>query len=169
MRYSLPCKVDGQGAWDAELDLEDTTNYVTEKVLDSIGFVHVSLSDYGRKMVNDVNVEIHRVKFKTDFVVLDYANEGEPSIMFGRDFLATTKSQEIGSSSEEVDKMGKANRNKRYKHPLSTPSSLLETRDYHLLPHNTTPNIPTLYLQIRRDERSVGHQIQRARGNETYS
>ncbi|GJX62100.1 hypothetical protein Tco_0295000 [Tanacetum coccineum] len=46
-----------------------------------------------RKMVNDVNVEIHGVKFKADFVVLDYVNEGEPSILFGRDFLATTKSQ----------------------------------------------------------------------------
>ncbi|GJU23036.1 hypothetical protein Tco_1156378 [Tanacetum coccineum] len=46
-----------------------------------------------RKMVNDVNVEIHGVKFKADFVVLDYVNEGEPSIMFGRDFLVTTKSQ----------------------------------------------------------------------------
>ncbi|GJU04029.1 hypothetical protein Tco_1114367 [Tanacetum coccineum] len=114
MRYSLPCKVDGQGAWDAELDLTDSANYVTEKVLDSMGFVDA------------------------DFVVLDYANEREPSIMFGRDFLATTKSQvdfglgeikmnlnmfeevnsvvdlleEIGCSSEEVFKMGKANRNK---------------------------------------------------------
>nr|GEY94619.1 hypothetical protein [Tanacetum cinerariifolium] len=93
MRYYLPCKVDGQGAWEAELDLADSANYVTKKVLDSMGFVHVSISDYGGKMVNDVNVEIHRVKFKADFVVLDYANEGEPSIMFGKDFLATTKIQ----------------------------------------------------------------------------
>ncbi|GJT65264.1 hypothetical protein Tco_1016744 [Tanacetum coccineum] len=93
MRYSLPCKVDGQGAWDAELDLTDLANYATKKVLENIGFVHVSLSDYGRKMVNDVNVEIHGVKFKADFVVLDYVNEGEPSILLGRDFLAITKSQ----------------------------------------------------------------------------
>ncbi|GJV51032.1 hypothetical protein Tco_1446773 [Tanacetum coccineum] len=93
MRYSLPCKVDRQGAWDAELDLADSANYVTEKVLENIGFVHVSLSNYSRKMVNDVNVEIHGVNFKADFVVLDYVNEGEPSILFGRDFLATTKSQ----------------------------------------------------------------------------
>nr|GFD14727.1 hypothetical protein [Tanacetum cinerariifolium] len=58
-----------------------------------MGFVHVSLSDYGRKIVNDVNVELLGVKFKADFVVLDYVNEGEPSILFGRDFLETTKSQ----------------------------------------------------------------------------
>ncbi|GJR16372.1 hypothetical protein Tco_0799024 [Tanacetum coccineum] len=130
--------IDGQGTWDAELDLADSANYVTEKVLENMGFVHVSLSDYNRKMVNDVNVEIHGVKFKADFVILDYVNEGESSILFGRDFLATTKSQvdfglgeirmnltkfkegidvidlleEVGSSGKEVVKMGKANRNK---------------------------------------------------------
>nr|GEX64645.1 hypothetical protein [Tanacetum cinerariifolium] len=93
IRYSLPCKVDGQGAWYAELDLADSANYVTKKVLENIGFVHVSLSDYDMKMVNDVIVEIDGVKFKDDFVVLDYVNKEEPSILFGRDFLATTKSQ----------------------------------------------------------------------------
>ncbi|GJY23125.1 hypothetical protein Tco_0396783, partial [Tanacetum coccineum] len=76
MRYSLPCKVNWQEAWDVELDLEDSANYVTEKVLENMGFVRVNLSNYGRRMVNDVNVEIHRVKFKADFVVLDYVNEG---------------------------------------------------------------------------------------------
>ncbi|GKC58520.1 hypothetical protein Tco_1086118 [Tanacetum coccineum] len=53
-RYYLPCKVDGQGSWDADLDLSDSAKYVTKKVLENMGFVHVSLSDYGRKMVNDV-------------------------------------------------------------------------------------------------------------------
>nr|GEX30754.1 hypothetical protein [Tanacetum cinerariifolium] len=37
--------------------------------------------------------KIHGVKFKADVVVLDYVNEEEPSIVFGRDFLVTTKSQ----------------------------------------------------------------------------
>ncbi|GJX06221.1 hypothetical protein Tco_0194153 [Tanacetum coccineum] len=55
MRYSLPCKVDGQEAWDVELDLADSENYVTEKVLENMGFVRVNLSDYGRKMVNVCN------------------------------------------------------------------------------------------------------------------
>nr|GEV25374.1 hypothetical protein [Tanacetum cinerariifolium] len=88
MRYSLPCKVDG---------------------------------DYGRKMVNDVIVEIHEVKFKADFVVLDYVNGEEPSILFGRDFLATTKSQLKRRSC----KMGKANRNKGYNiNKLTPPPSL---------------------------------------------
>ncbi|GJX63580.1 hypothetical protein Tco_0296480 [Tanacetum coccineum] len=130
---ALEHKIDRQGAWDAELDLTDSTNYVTEEVLGNMGFVRVNFCDYGRKMVNDVNVEIHGVKFKADFVVLDYVNEGEPSIMFGRDFLVTTKShvdfglgeirmnhtmfkegievidltEEVRSSSEEVVKIGK--------------------------------------------------------------
>nr|GEU46576.1 hypothetical protein [Tanacetum cinerariifolium] len=93
MRYSIPCKFDGQGAWDAELDLADSANYLTKEVLENMGFVYVNFSNYGRKMINDVNVEIHGVKFKADFVVLDYVNEEEPSIVFGRDFLVTTKSQ----------------------------------------------------------------------------
>ncbi|GJZ18538.1 hypothetical protein Tco_0554661 [Tanacetum coccineum] len=136
---------------DVELDLADLANYVTEEVLGNMGFVRVNFSDNGRKMMNDVNVEIHGVKFKADFVVLDYVNEGEPSIMFGRDFLATTKSQvdfglgeirinltkfkegikvidlleEVGSSSEEVVKMGKANCNKGYNiNKLTPPPSL---------------------------------------------
>ncbi|GKD54684.1 hypothetical protein Tco_1288071 [Tanacetum coccineum] len=113
MWYSLPCKVEGQGAWDEELDLADSTNYVTEKVLENRGFGHVSLNDYGRKMVNDVSVEIHGVNFKTDFVVLDY----------GIDVIDLL--EEVGSSSEEVVKMGKANRNKGYNiNKLTPPPSL---------------------------------------------
>ncbi|GKA96404.1 retrovirus-related pol polyprotein from transposon TNT 1-94 [Tanacetum coccineum] len=166
MRYSLPCKVDGQGAWDTKLDLADSANYVTEKVLENMGFVHVSLSDYSRKMVNDVNVEIHRVKFKADFVVLDYVNEGEPSILFGRDFLATTKSQvdfglgeirmnltkfkegidvidlleEVGSSSKEVVKIGKANHNKGYNINKLTPPPSLRLEE--IPPTFTIPSQP---------------------------
>ncbi|GKE10465.1 hypothetical protein Tco_1414016 [Tanacetum coccineum] len=42
-----------------ELDLADSANYVTEEVLGNMGFVRVHFCDYSRKMVNDVNVEIH--------------------------------------------------------------------------------------------------------------
>nr|GFC68592.1 hypothetical protein [Tanacetum cinerariifolium] len=63
MRFFMPCGVDGQGAWDAELDMADSHNYMTEEMLDKLGFFRI---DYG------------------------YANEGEPSIVFGRDFLVTT-------------------------------------------------------------------------------
>ncbi|GJR65029.1 hypothetical protein Tco_0011094 [Tanacetum coccineum] len=163
MRYSLPCKVDGQGAWDAELKFADSANYVIEKVLENMGFVHVSLSDYDRKIVNDVNVEIHRVKFKADFVTLDYVNDGEPSILFGRDFLATTKRQvnfglgeirmnltkfeeridvinileEVESSRKEVVKMGKANRNKGYNINKPTPPPSLRIEE--IPPISTIP------------------------------
>ncbi|GJU20380.1 hypothetical protein Tco_1153722 [Tanacetum coccineum] len=166
MRYFLPCKVDGQGAWDAELDLADLANYVTEKVLENMGFVRVNLSDYSKKMVNDVDVEVHRVKFKADFVVLEYVNEGESSILFGRDFLETTKSQvdfglgeirmnltkfkegidvidlteEVGSSSGEVVKMGKANRNKGYNINKLTPPLSLRLEE--ILPTSTIPPQP---------------------------
>ncbi|GKC42937.1 hypothetical protein Tco_1060659, partial [Tanacetum coccineum] len=176
MRYSLSCKVDGKGAWDVELDLVDLANYVTKKVLDSMGFVHVSISDYSRKMVNDVNVEIHRVKFKADFVVLDYANEGEHSIMFGRDFLTTTKRQvnfglgkikmnltmfeevnsvidlleEIRSTSEEVVKMGKANRNKGYNINKLTPPPSLKLEE---IPSTSTIPPQPIYYPLTSKQR----------------
>ncbi|GKC92380.1 hypothetical protein Tco_1157822 [Tanacetum coccineum] len=118
--------VDGQKAWDAELDFTDSMNYVTEKVLDSMGFVHVSISDFSRKMVNYFNVEIHGVKFKADFVVLDYANEGEPSI------IVVDLLEEIGSSSEEFVKMGNANRNKGYKE-LEESKHILEVLENYVI------------------------------------
>nr|GEX56286.1 hypothetical protein [Tanacetum cinerariifolium] len=108
MRYSIPCKVDGQRAWDVELNLANSENYVTEEVSENMGFVYVNFSDYGRKMVNDVNVEIHGVKFNVDFVVSDYVNEEEPSIVFGRYFWVIDLTEEVRSSSGEVVKMGKA-------------------------------------------------------------
>ncbi|GJW23000.1 hypothetical protein Tco_0033622 [Tanacetum coccineum] len=91
MRLSTPCLVDGQGAWDAELDLAYSNNYITKEMLGKLGFVRVDYYEYGRRMVKKVRVEIHDFCFLVDFVVIDYANEGEPSIMFGRDFLVTTK------------------------------------------------------------------------------
>ncbi|GJZ49300.1 putative ribonuclease H-like domain-containing protein [Tanacetum coccineum] len=59
--FSLPCDVGGQGAWDAELDMADSFNYITKERFDQL--------------------------------VIGYANEGEPSVFFGRDFLVTSKSR----------------------------------------------------------------------------
>ncbi|GJX44011.1 putative ribonuclease H-like domain-containing protein [Tanacetum coccineum] len=56
-------------------------------------FVRVGYGDYGRKTMKEVHVEIHGFTFLVDFVVIGYANEGEPLVIFGRDFLATTKSK----------------------------------------------------------------------------
>ncbi|GJW78912.1 hypothetical protein Tco_0140594 [Tanacetum coccineum] len=86
-RFSLPCDVDGQGAWDAELDMADSFNYITEERFDQLGFVRVDYGKYERKMVKEVRMEIHGFTFLVDFVVIGYANEGEPSVLFGRDFL----------------------------------------------------------------------------------
>ena len=91
MRYSTPCAVEGIKAWDAELNMEYGDNYITEDVLDKLGFVRLDYEDYGRKKVKDVKVNIHGHIFKVDFVVLDYCNSDEPEVVFGRDFLVTTK------------------------------------------------------------------------------
>ncbi|GJZ01419.1 hypothetical protein Tco_0519380 [Tanacetum coccineum] len=127
MRFSTPCGVDGQGAWDAESDMVNSHNYITEEMFDKLGFVRV---DYG------------------------YANKGEPLVIFGRDFLVTTKSkvdfgmgemridlimleeerdiddllvelvenmEEVGSSNRELVKMGKTSRMKGHNVNKLTP------------------------------------------------
>ncbi|GKB68694.1 zinc knuckle CX2CX4HX4C containing protein [Tanacetum coccineum] len=77
MRFSTPFGVKQNGAWDAELNLAYYDNYMSEDMLNTLGFVRL---DYGRKMVKEVRVEIHGYDFHADFVVVDYVNEGEPSI-----------------------------------------------------------------------------------------
>ncbi|GKG57238.1 hypothetical protein Tco_0584664, partial [Tanacetum coccineum] len=72
MRFSMPCGMDGQGAWDAELDMTDSYNYMTEEMVE-------------KKMVKDVRMEIHGFRFLVDFFMIGYANKGEPSVIFGRD------------------------------------------------------------------------------------
>ncbi|GKB83866.1 hypothetical protein Tco_0950761 [Tanacetum coccineum] len=103
-RFSLPCDVDGQGAWDTELDMADSFNYMTEERFEKLGFVCVDYGKYGRKMVKEVRVEIHGFTFLVDFVVIGYENEGEPSVIFGRDFLVTSKSKvDFGISEMHID------------------------------------------------------------------
>ncbi|GKG51625.1 hypothetical protein Tco_0544263, partial [Tanacetum coccineum] len=55
-------------------------------------------------MVKEVRVEIHGFTFLVDFVVIGYANEGEPSVIFGRDFLVTSKSKvDFGVGEMRID------------------------------------------------------------------
>ncbi|GKD89966.1 hypothetical protein Tco_1365473, partial [Tanacetum coccineum] len=93
MRFSTPYGVDGQGAWDTKLDMADSHNYMTEEMVDKLGFVRIDYGDYGRKMVKDLRVEIHGFTFLVDFFMIGYANEGEPSVIFVGDFLVTSKSK----------------------------------------------------------------------------
>ncbi|GJY18344.1 putative ribonuclease H-like domain-containing protein [Tanacetum coccineum] len=103
-RFSLPCDVDGQGTWDAELDMADSFNYITEERFDMLGFIRVDYGDYGRKMVKEVRAKIHGFTFLVDFVMIGYANEGEPSVIFGRDFLVTSKSMvDFGIGEMRID------------------------------------------------------------------
>ncbi|GJX81011.1 hypothetical protein Tco_0329160 [Tanacetum coccineum] len=132
----------------APLRAFDSTNYVTKKVLDSMGFVHVSISDYGRKIVNDVNVEIHGVKFKADFVMnLTMFKEVNKVI----DLL-----EEIGSSSEEVVKMGKVNRNKGYNINKLTPISSLKLEE---IPSTSTIPPQPIYYPLTSKQREKTKEV----------
>ncbi|GJS39462.1 zinc finger, CCHC-type containing protein [Tanacetum coccineum] len=146
--FSLPCDVDGQGAWDAELDMADLFNYITEERFDQLGFVHVDYGKYGRKMVKEVQVEIYGFTFLVDFVVIFYTNEGEPSVLFGRDFLETDAMldslvenlDEVGSSNGDLVKMGKASRNKNHKVNILTPSPQIKIEE---IPTTSTISPPS--------------------------
>ena len=51
MRFSIPCAVEVIKAWDAELNMEYGDNYISEEMLDKLGFVRLDYEDYGRKKV----------------------------------------------------------------------------------------------------------------------
>ncbi|GKD44282.1 hypothetical protein Tco_1268927 [Tanacetum coccineum] len=84
-------KNDGMLSWD-------------EDMLNTLGYVRFDYDDYGRKMVKKIQVRIHGYDVKTDFVMVDYVNDGEPSIVFGRSFIVTTKSQvDFGLGEMRID------------------------------------------------------------------
>nr|GEW78594.1 hypothetical protein [Tanacetum cinerariifolium] len=121
---SSETKIDGQEAWDAELDFAYSHNYITYEMLGKLGFMRLDYGNYGRRMVKEVRIEIHGFNFLVDFMVIDYANEGEMQIditMLEGDknidtMLASLLEDvvEVRSTSDELVKMGKANRNKSY-------------------------------------------------------
>ncbi|GJS55931.1 putative ribonuclease H-like domain-containing protein [Tanacetum coccineum] len=88
---ALPHKSLWQGAWDAELNLTYPDNYITDDMLSKLGFVRLDYMEYGKRVVRKVRVEIHGYNFLMDFMVIDYASNGEPSVVFGRNFLLETK------------------------------------------------------------------------------
>nr|GEW39897.1 hypothetical protein [Tanacetum cinerariifolium] len=118
------------------------------------------------------------IEFKDDFVVLDYVNEEEPYMLFGRDFLETIKSQvdfgleeirmnltkfeegidvigfleEVGSSSEEGVKIGKSNHDKGYNITKITPPPSLRLEE--ILPISAIPPQPIYHpLNLKQKEK----------------
>nr|GEU83350.1 hypothetical protein [Tanacetum cinerariifolium] len=81
IRFSTPCGVEGNGAWDAELNMAYCDNNMTEEMLNMIGFIRLDYGDYGRKMVRDVRVEIHGYDFHVDFVVLEYEDNDVDTLL----------------------------------------------------------------------------------------
>ncbi|GJY58073.1 hypothetical protein Tco_0457965, partial [Tanacetum coccineum] len=91
IRFSTPCSVDGQGAWDMELDMADYHNYMTEEMVDKLGFVRVDYGDYGRKVVKEVRVEIHGFTFLVEFVMI---RKKLDEVMMGRARLSNNEFSE---------------------------------------------------------------------------
>ncbi|GKA27376.1 DNA-directed DNA polymerase [Tanacetum coccineum] len=84
MRFSTPCDVEGNRSWDAEINLAYVDKYMSEEMLNTLGFIRLDYGDYGRKMTISMNEE--------------------PSIAFGRNFLVATKSQvDFGLGEMRID------------------------------------------------------------------
>nr|GEX08523.1 hypothetical protein [Tanacetum cinerariifolium] len=127
MRYFIPCKVDGQGAWDVKLDLTDLANYVTEEVLENMRFVKYGAQLTVRRTFRVPvsyfagEIRINLTKFKEGIEMIDLT-------------------EEVGSSSEEVVKMWKSNRNKSYNINKLTPPPSLRLEE--IPPTSTFPPQP---------------------------
>nr|GEY67783.1 hypothetical protein [Tanacetum cinerariifolium] len=91
--YSMEARKLTVGKSTEELELFEALDH--KSVIDQLGFVRVDYGNYGREIVKEVRVEIHGFTFLVDFVVIGYANEGEPSVLFGRDFLVSSKSRVV--------------------------------------------------------------------------
>ncbi|GJZ20625.1 DNA-directed DNA polymerase [Tanacetum coccineum] len=121
-------------------------------MLGKLGFVRLDYSDYGRRMVKEVRVEIHGFNFLVDFVVIDYANEGEMRIditMLEDDMNIDTMLAslvedvvKVRSTSDELVKMGKANRNKSYNVNKLTPPALPKIKE---IPPISSTALPPVY------------------------
>ncbi|GKE12911.1 hypothetical protein Tco_1416462 [Tanacetum coccineum] len=93
MRFSTLCEVERNEAMDKELNMAYFNNYMSKDLLNDLGYVRLDYGEYGRKVVKDIQVGVNGYDVEADFVVVDYVNEVKPSIMFGRSFLMTRKSQ----------------------------------------------------------------------------
>ncbi|GKB99355.1 reverse transcriptase domain-containing protein, partial [Tanacetum coccineum] len=142
----------GQEAWDAELDLAYSHNYIMDEMLGKLGFVRLDYGNYGRRMVKEVRVEIHGFNFLVDFMVIDYANKGEMRIditMLEDDMNIDTMLAslvedvvKVRSTSDELVKMGKANRNKSYNVNKLTPPALPKIKE---IPPISSTALPPVY------------------------
>nr|GEW47866.1 hypothetical protein [Tanacetum cinerariifolium] len=155
IRFYTPCGVDGQGAWDTELDMADSHNYMTKEMFDKLGFVRV---DYGRKMVKEVFVEIHGFTFLVDFVVIgiDHKMLEEEREIDALLVELVENMEEVGSSNGELVKMGKASRNKGHNVNKLTPPPPPKIEEI--------PQLQSIAPQPKLDEVMMGHA--RLRNNE---
>nr|GFD16921.1 hypothetical protein [Tanacetum cinerariifolium] len=54
MRFSTPCEVEGNQAWVAELNMAYHDTYISEDMLNILGYMRLDYGDYGRKMVKEI-------------------------------------------------------------------------------------------------------------------
>ncbi|GJZ69143.1 hypothetical protein Tco_0632693 [Tanacetum coccineum] len=136
MRFSLPCDVDGQGAWDTELDT---------------GKIHslhdrIVACDFG---TSEIHIDLTMLEEEKEF---DAMLEG-----------LVEKVEEVGSSNRELVKMGKASSNKSHNVNKITPPLQLKIEEIRIQspPFQPPPalNHPPIPKRKRRMSRSIGSKV----------
>ncbi|GJT06141.1 DNA-directed DNA polymerase [Tanacetum coccineum] len=92
------------------VNVMDVIDAKEKDMLNIVGFMRLNYGDYGRKMVKDVRVGIHGYVVQANFVMVDYVNEGEPSINKDVDTLLENLVEnmvEVGNTSGKLVKMEK--------------------------------------------------------------
>ncbi|GJW04382.1 ATP-dependent DNA helicase PIF1-like protein [Tanacetum coccineum] len=115
MRFSTPYGVDGQGAWDAELDMVDSHNYMTEEMVDKLGEPYVIfVGDF--LVTSKSKVDFGVGEMRIDLTMLEEERDIDALL------LGLVKNIEgVGNSNEELVKIGKASRNKGHNVNKLTP------------------------------------------------
>ncbi|GJT14762.1 DNA-directed DNA polymerase [Tanacetum coccineum] len=62
MSFSTPCMVEGNQAWDAELNMAYHDNYMVEDMLNTLRYVRLDYGDYGQKWLRIMRIDVTMLK-----------------------------------------------------------------------------------------------------------
>ncbi|GKA30982.1 DNA-directed DNA polymerase [Tanacetum coccineum] len=62
MSFSTPCMVEGNQAWDPELNMAYQDNYMVEDMLNTLGYVRRDYGDYGQKWLRIMRIDVTMLK-----------------------------------------------------------------------------------------------------------
>nr|GEV25966.1 reverse transcriptase domain-containing protein [Tanacetum cinerariifolium] len=134
-RFSLPCDVDGQGAWDIKLDMAESFNYIT-KESDRLCKRRGAFGIFGRDFLvtSKSRVDFGIGEICIDLTMLEYMKDIDVML----DVLVENL-EDVGSSNDDLVKMGNVSRNKNYNINKLTPPPQLKIEEIPPISAITSP------------------------------